>query len=197
MTVLDSYVHFKISLSAKIITRYSSTKNIFSLSSPVGHSPRRLLSDLTASLSMLERTYLLDHYVVNPEHSSVRRSRRISLNTLNQLLVHLQNESTLGIRNCQDLFSATLFSVLGFNCWVVFFSLELCESYSKLRTFSTVFIHMWGITTTISHVATRGLNPVKINQFYQTFSPLSDAFSHLLLSLKVPAFFSSAACQHW
>lgn len=125
MTVLDSYVHFKISLSAKIITRYSSTKNIFSLSAPVGHSPRRLLSDLTASLSMLERTYLLDHYVVNPEHSSVRRSHRISLNTLNQLLVHLQNESTLGIRNCQDLFPATLFSVLGFNCWV-FFSLLSC-----------------------------------------------------------------------
>lgn len=129
---------------------YSWTKNIFSLSSPVGHSPSRLLSDLTGSLSVLERTYLLDHYVVNPEHSFVRRSHRISLNTRNQLLVHLQNESTLGIRNCQDLFSATLFAVLGFNCRVFFLSLELCKSYSKLHTFSTVFIHMWGITTTIS-----------------------------------------------
>lgn len=96
-------------------------KNIFSPSAPVGHSPRRLLSDLTASLSMLEWIYLRDHYVVNPEHSFVRRSRRISLNTRNQLLVHLQNESTLGIRNCQDLFSTMLFSVLGSNCRAFFF----------------------------------------------------------------------------
>lgn len=180
--------------SYKIITCYSSTKNIFSLSSPVGHSPSRLLSNLTASRSVLERTYLLDHYVVNPQHSFVRRSHRISLNTRNQLLVHLQNESTLGIRNCQDLFSATLFSVLGFNCRGFFFLFwAVWELQQTAHLFHCIYSYVRNNNNNLSlsvlhHIASRWLNPVKFSQFFQTFPPFSYAFSHPLHSLKVPVF---------